>query len=106
MFDRSIYRKAWLIDGKASPRSGRWSDRCLSATGMIWLAFSGRATKYPLAMTKLMQRQLAEIMLTKRHLITTIMDGDLASERFAISFRFCTGDRWGLCFAGVLALWP
>jgi hypothetical protein len=87
VFDESIYRKAWLIDGKLASIGGVVGS-VLSATGMIWLAFSGRATKYPLAMTKLMQRQLAEIMLTKRHLITTIMDGDLASERFAIFLGF------------------
>ena len=55
---------------------------------MVWLAVSRHARKYPLEMIKEARRQIAEIMRVKRLLVCTILDGDLASERFAIFLGF------------------
>jgi hypothetical protein len=86
-FDESTYKRAWFIDGKIASIGGV-TGTALSSYGLIWLAFSNAATKYPVAMVKLMRRQIAEIMQTKRFLITTILEGDEASERFAIFMGF------------------
>jgi len=86
-FDDSIYRKAWFIDGRLAAIGGV-TGSALSSSGVIWLAFAGIATKYPLAVTKLMKGQIERIMQTRHLLITTILDGDKASERFAIFLGF------------------
>jgi hypothetical protein len=86
-FDDSMYRKSWLIDGKLASIGGVVGPT-ISTYGLIWLAFSSAATKYPLAMVRLMRAQLTEIMRTRHLLITTILDGDHASERFAIFLGF------------------
>jgi hypothetical protein len=86
-FDISAFRRAWLIDGRLAGLGGV-TGGSLSSTGYLWLAFSRIATKYPLAMVKEARRQIAEILVTKRDVITTILDGDDASKRFAVFLGF------------------
>lgn len=86
-FDDSIFRKAWIIDGKLSAVGGV-TGPALSSYGLIWLAFSNAATKYPMAIIKESRRQIAQIMRIKRLLICTIVEGDEASERLAIFLGF------------------
>jgi hypothetical protein len=86
-FDDSAYRKAWLIDGKLASIGGV-TGPAISAYGFIWLAFSDEATKYPLAIVKLMRAQIAEVMQTRRLLVATVLDGDEASDRLAIFLGF------------------
>jgi hypothetical protein len=87
MFDESIFRKAWLIDGRLAAVGGVTGPQ-VSSYGIVWLAFSSAATKYPMAMVKEARRQIEFIMQTKRLLISSILDGDDASERFAIFLGF------------------
>src|SRR6516162_9206226 len=86
-FDDSAYRRAWLIDGKIVGIGGV-SGPMLSPVGLIWLALSNKAVKYPLALVKLLRQQIDEVMETKRTLLTTILSGDEASERFAVFMGF------------------
>jgi hypothetical protein len=87
MFDDSTFRKAWLIDGRLAAVGGV-TGPALSSWGLVWLAFTNEATKYPKAMTKEARRQIDLIMQTKHHLISSIIEGDQASERFAIFLGF------------------
>jgi hypothetical protein len=86
-FDDSSFRRAWLIDGKLAALGGVTGPAIASA-GLVWLAFTNAATKYPLAIIKESRRQIAEIMQVKRHLVCTIVEGDEASERFATFLGF------------------
>jgi hypothetical protein len=86
-FDDSIFRRSWFINGKLAAIGGV-TGPALSSYGVIWLAFSEAATRYPLAIVKEMRRQIAEIMRTKRLLICSILEGDEAAERLAIFLGF------------------
>ena len=86
-FDDSIFRRAWYVDDHLAAIGGV-TGPALSSYGLVWLAFSNAAMKYPMAIIKETRRQIAEIMRTKRLLICTIVDGDEASERFAIFLGF------------------
>lgn len=81
-FDQSSFRRAWLIDGDLAGLGAVTGD-ALSAVGFVWLALSNKAMKYPVAIVKEARRQLDEIMEVKRELVTTILDGDESSKRFA-----------------------
>jgi hypothetical protein len=86
-FEDSAYKKAWFIDGKLVGIGGV-AGPILSPFGMVWLALSQKATKYPLALVKLLRQQIDEVMQTKRTLLTTILADDEASERFAVFMGF------------------
>lgn len=93
-FDSSTFKRAWLIDGKLGALGGVTGGR-LSTQGYIWLALAHSALKYPLAIIREARRQLDDIMVTKRDLVTTILEGDEASKRFAIFLGFVPlGDEW------------
>ena len=94
-FDESIFRRAWLIDGHIAALGGV-TGSAASALGIVWLAVAAKAGKYPLEMIKEARRQIADIMTVKRMLICTILDGDEASERFAIFLGFVPkkDDEW------------
>lgn len=93
-FDNSSFRRAWLIDGKLAAIGGVTGGK-LSSQGYIWLAISNLAMRYPLAMIREARRQLDEIMVTKRDLLTMILDGDETSKRFAVFLGFVPlGDEW------------
>jgi hypothetical protein len=86
-FEDSAYRKAWFADGKLIGIGGV-SGPMLSPIGLVWLVLSSKATKYPLALIKLLRQQIEGVMQTKRTLLTTILAGDEASERFAVFMGF------------------
>lgn len=86
-FDESFFRRAWLIDGELSALGGVMGTTLQSA-GFVWLALSQSALRYPVAIVKEARRQLAEIMLLKRELATTILPGDDAALRLAIFLGF------------------
>jgi hypothetical protein len=89
VFENSSWRRAWLIDGRLAGLGGV-EGPILSATGIIWLAFTADACRYPVAMVKESRRQLQEIMQMKRQIVTTLFAGDSASHRFAIHLNFET----------------
>ena len=76
-----------MIDGRLGGLGGV-TGPAASAFGMVWLALSIEATRYPLAIIKEARRQLEEIMVVKRSLATLILDGDEASMRFAVFLGF------------------
>lgn len=81
-FDDSSYRRALLIDGQLAGLGGVQGS-ALSSTGVIWLAFSQEATRYPHHLAKICRRQLAMILTVKHELSTFILPADEASFRFA-----------------------
>lgn len=91
-FETSAFRRAWLIDGRLAALGGV-TGGTLCATGFLWLALSETARRYPVAIVKEARRQLAEIMLVKRELATTILDGDAAAQRLAIFLGFHVADE-------------
>ncbi len=86
-FDDSAFRRAWLIDGHLAALGGV-TGPLLASSGFLWLAISNRAMKYPVAMVREAKSQLEVICEIKRELVTTIMDGDEESKRFAIFVGF------------------
>lgn len=92
-FDLSSFRRAWLIDGSLAGLGGVTGAR-LAAEGFVWLALSNAAMKYPIAIAKEARQQLDEIMETKRELVTTILDGDESSKRFAAFLGLFPADAY------------
>jgi hypothetical protein len=86
-FDQSIFRRAWLIDGKLAALGGVTGSE-IAAHGLVWLAFSETATRYPIAIIKEARRQIDILAETKRLLICTLVEGDEAAERLAIFLGF------------------
>lgn len=87
-FDASSYRKAWFVDGKLAGLGGVMGTQ-MSSAGYLWLAFTNGATRYPVALVKMVKAELAEIMETKRMLITGVLQDDPAAARFAERMGFC-----------------
>ena len=87
LFDQSTFSRAWLIDGKLAALGGV-AGSVLSTVGFAWLALSGEAARYPIALVKEVRRQLAEIMVVKREVATTIISGDDAALRLAVFLGF------------------
>lgn len=91
-FDESCIRRAWFIDGELAAVGGV-TGSAASAMGYAWLALSEKATHYPVAILKEVQRQLAAIMVTKRELALTIIGGDEAAKRLAVFLGFHVEDE-------------
>ena len=86
-FEDSSFRRAWLIDGHLAALGGvRAPSMC--AHGYVWLALTNQAARHPVAVVREAKRQLASIMVTKRELATTLIDGDDAARRFAVFLGF------------------
>ena len=81
-FDLSDWRRSWIVDGRVAGLGGV-CGALLSPTGYVWLALTNEALAHPLAIVKETRRQLADIMLTKRELLTAILHEDAKSMRFA-----------------------
>ncbi|MBB3453884.1 hypothetical protein FHT86_002140 [Rhizobium sp. BK313] len=90
-FDASCFRKAWMIEGRLAGLGGIIGT-VASPTGFVWLALSNEALRYPVAIVKEARKQLAEIMVVKRELATTIIEGDEAAKRLAIFLGFHVAD--------------
>jgi hypothetical protein len=90
-FDNSAFRKAWLIDGKLAALGGV-GGALVSGHGMVWLAFSEQATRYPVAIIKEARRQLDGLMGVKRELVTWLHEADPASLRLALFLQFRATD--------------
>lgn len=91
-FAESAFRRAWLCDGRLMALGGV-TGPALASTGYVWLALSAEATRFPLQIVREACRQLDAIMVTKRHLVTSILDGDQAAKRFAIFLGFVPADE-------------
>lgn len=91
-FGESAFRRAWLLDGRLIALGGV-TGTALSVSGYIWMALSGEAKRFPLETVREARRQLDQIMLVKRLLVTSILDGDEAAKRFAIFLGFVLADQ-------------
>lgn len=90
-FGQSAFRRALLIEGDLEALGGV-TGSLLSGEGYVWLALSARAQAYPKALVRLARQQLDEIMGTKRVLVTSVLDDDLAAKRFAVYLGFVLAD--------------
>lgn len=90
----SAFRRAWLIDGELAALGGVTGSP-LETSGMIWLALSELATKYPVACVKEAKKQLAEIMATRHEITTLLLEGDEAARRFALALGFVPNGKAG-----------
>ena len=86
-FEASSFRKAWLIDGRLAALGGIMGAP-LASSGFVWLALSEQARRYPIAIVKEARRQLDAVMVVKRELATTVLNGDEAAKRLAIFLGF------------------
>ena len=90
-FGQSAFRRAFLIDGVLEGLGGV-TGSMLSSEGYVWLALSNKAARHPLVLVREASRQLAEIMVTKRLLMTSLLEDDFAAKRFAIFLGFVVAD--------------
>ena len=86
-FDQSAYRRAWLVDGRLAGLGGV-TGSLASSQGMIWLALTAHAIKYPIEIVKEARRQLDVISETKRDLVSSLIPGDRTAIRFATMLGF------------------
>lgn len=93
-FAQSAWRRAWLVDGELAALAGVTGSQ-LSAQGLVWLALSKQAVRYPLGVVREAKQQLDELMAVKRLLVTTLLDEDLAAQRFAIFLGFTLASEEG-----------
>lgn len=93
-FEQSSFCKAWLIDGRLAALGGVMGTLA-NSTGMVWLALSEEASRYPKAIVEEARRQLAGLMVVKRELQASLFEGDEASIRLALFLRFqVKGASW------------
>ncbi len=93
-FGQSTFRRALLIDGNLEGLGGVTAP-LLASSGYVWLALSQKATRYPLFLVREARRQLDQIMVTKRELVTVVVDDDFAAKRFAVHLGFVLADGEG-----------
>jgi hypothetical protein len=86
-FYDSLFCRSWLIDGQIEAMGGV-SGPNVAAIGYVWLALSEKAMAYPLAVVREAQRQLDDLMVTKRQLVTMLLNGDDTARRFAVFLGF------------------
>lgn len=91
-YDDSAFCRAWIIDGKLAGLGGVTGTEA-SFSGYIWLALTEEATRYPKMIVKEARNQLNEIMSVKRRLLTTLVDADPTSRRFAEYLGFHALER-------------
>lgn len=92
-FNESSYCQAWAIDGRLAAIGGV-TGTILSGTGHIWIAISREAVRFPIAVTRMVQRQLSAVMMTRHLVYTSVLDGDVKSRDFAVYLGFTkTGIR-------------
>lgn len=92
IFEESAFRRAWLIDGRLAAVGGV-TGSIIASTGYAWLALTEEATLHRVALLKEVMRQLAQIMVSKRELATTVLGGDPAARRLAIFLGFHVDDE-------------
>lgn len=87
MFDESVFRRAWTIDGHLAALGGV-AGSMIETSGYVWVALSDEAQRYPVALVKEARKQMAIIMRMKRELVTSLIGGDEAAIRLAVYLGF------------------
>lgn len=101
----SSYRRAIIADGQCVMLWGV-TGPLIAPEGLVWLAVSDFATRYPVRLLKGTRAELAELMKIKRKLTTVIFEEDAASLRFAyaLGFRRVGVEKIGHGLAAVMTL--
>lgn len=86
-FDDSWYAKAWLHDGELLGIGGV-TGPLLSGEGLMWLAVSRQAAKFPIETVKEARRQVDFLSKIKRDLFCTLLPEDETAMRFANRLGF------------------
>lgn len=89
-FDASTFRRSWYIDGKLAAVGGVIGS--LTYTGVVWLALSERAMRYPIAVCKEALRQLDALAERYDTLETLVLRADSRSVEFALRLGFVPRD--------------
>lgn len=86
-FDASMFARAWLLDGELLALGGV-TGTALSSDGMIWLAASEAALAHRTGLARMVLRQLALVLQTKRRVTALILKSDATSLSFAYFLGF------------------
>jgi hypothetical protein len=86
-FDASTYRRAWTIDGRLAGLGGVVGT-AISAEGFVWFVLTNEGSRHPYAATRMVRRQLDEVMVVKRVLHTCLIPEDKTALRFATRLGF------------------
>jgi hypothetical protein len=93
-FDRSYYRRAAFVDGHLAAVWG-CEGSAISSTGLLWLAMSQYAVKFPMAVLRHARREIDHLAKTKTELVTTLLPDDEPAYRLAIFLGFEAPDGFG-----------
>lgn len=93
-FDRSYYRRSALVDGHLVAVWG-CEGSLISSSGLLWLAMSQYAVKFPIAVLRYAKREIAHLAKTKTELGTTLLPDDEAAHRLAVFLGFEAFDGFG-----------
>lgn len=86
-FDASTFRRALTINDRLIGLGGVVGT-ALSAEGFVWCSLTNEASRHPIAIARVIKRQLAEIMVVKRVLHTCLIPEDKTALRFASKLGF------------------
>ncbi len=81
-FYDSAFSRSWMIDGSLAAMGGV-TGTMISPTGMVWLAVSELATRFPVAMTREATHHMRLIMSTRLEVSAVTVWGDERANRFA-----------------------
>ena len=93
-FHRSYYRRAAFVDGHLVAVWG-CEGSLISSTGLLWLAMSQYAVKFPMAVLRYAKREIEHLGKTKTELVTTLLPDDEPAHRLAVFLGFEAPDGFG-----------
>ena len=91
-YDGSSEAHTLLINGRISVMGGI-SGAMLAPYGIVWIAMTQEATRYPIAVIKVLRQQLAKAMVVRRELRTIVLGEDEAAKRLAIFMGFFVSEE-------------
>jgi hypothetical protein len=86
-YDNSAEAFTWIINGQIAAIGGVVGTLA-SSSGRIWLALSDVAARHPLAVAREAKRQIARFLGTREELVTTLIEEDAKSIKFAYCLGF------------------
>lgn len=92
MYDASIMRRAWLFNGVLGAMAGIHGS-IASGDGLLWMAVSEEATRYPVHIARGAIRYIDEVMRMKHRLVINVLMQDRAGVAFAYFLGFRVDER-------------
>lgn len=89
-FENSSTCRTAFFDGEIAAMWGVMGS-VLSPIGCVWMVLSERAMRRPLWVVKESRKQLADMIVGRHELVTTLLGDDPAAQRFAAFVGFHTG---------------